>query len=114
MVTRVGKITSRNLELNLPDKRGVENQICWNKARFFEYPPAYLKVHTASGHFLGNGKIRRFGCSLLVSGVARVTHMGYTRPCEDFKVLGRSAFPKKWQDGVWNLRTAGGDADGGK
>ena len=25
-----------------------------------------------------------------------------------------SAFPKKWQDGVWNLRTAGGDADGGK
>ena len=33
-------------------------------------PPAYLKVHTASCHFLGNGKIRRFGCSLLVSGVA--------------------------------------------
>ena len=26
-----------NLELTLPDKRGVENQICWNKARFFEY-----------------------------------------------------------------------------
>ena len=39
-------------------------------------PPAYLKVHTASNHFLGNGKIRRFGCSLLFSGVARVTHGG--------------------------------------
>ena len=26
--------------------------------------------------FLGNGKIRRFGCSLLFSGVARVTHGG--------------------------------------
>ena len=33
-------------------------------------PPAYLKVHTASYHFLENGKIRSFGCSLLVSGVA--------------------------------------------
>ena len=52
-------------------------------------PPAYLKVHTASYHFLGNGKIRRFGCSLLFSGVASITHMGYSRPCEDFKVLGR-------------------------
>ena len=40
-------------------------------------PPAYLKVHTASYHFLGNGKIRRFGCSLLFSGVASVTHVGY-------------------------------------
>ena len=39
-------------------------------------PPAYLKVHTASYHFLGNGKIRSFGCSLLVSGVASVTHHG--------------------------------------
>ena len=26
-----------NLELTLPDKRGVGNQICWNNARFFEY-----------------------------------------------------------------------------
>ena len=33
-------------------------------------PPAYLKVHTASYHVLGNGKIRRFACSLLFSGVA--------------------------------------------
>ena len=38
--------------------------------------PAYLKVHTASFHFLGNGKIRSFGCSLLFSGVACVTHHG--------------------------------------
>ena len=30
-----------------------------------DIPPAYLKVHTASYYFLGNGKIRRFGCSLL-------------------------------------------------
>ena len=28
---------TRNLELTLPDKRGVGNQICWNNARFFEY-----------------------------------------------------------------------------
>ena len=42
-------------------------------------PPAYLKVHAASYHFLGNGKIRRFGCSLLFSGVASVTHVGYRR-----------------------------------
>ena len=39
-------------------------------------PPACLKVHTTSYHFLGNGKIRRFGCSLLFSGVASVTHCG--------------------------------------
>ena len=39
-------------------------------------PPAVLKVHTAAYHFLGNGKIRRFGCSLLFSGVASVTHGG--------------------------------------
>ena len=39
-------------------------------------PPAYLKVHTASYHFLGNGKIRSFWCSLLFSGVASVTHHG--------------------------------------
>ena len=39
-------------------------------------PPSHLKVHTASYHFLGNGKIRRFGCSLLVSGVALATHHG--------------------------------------
>ena len=43
-------------------------------------PPAYLKVHTASCHFLGNGKIRRFGCSLLFSGVSQGTHMGSLRP----------------------------------
>ena len=42
-------------------------------------PPAVLKVHTAAYHFLGNGKIRRFGCSLLFSGVASVTHVGYRR-----------------------------------
>ena len=28
---------TRNLELTLPDKRGVGNQISWNNARFFEY-----------------------------------------------------------------------------
>jgi hypothetical protein len=28
-------------------------------------PPAYLKVHTASCHFLESGKIRRFACSLI-------------------------------------------------
>ena len=39
-------------------------------------PPAYLKVHTASYHFLGNGKIRSFGYSLLFSGVASGTHHG--------------------------------------
>ena len=44
--------------------------------RFIPEPSVYLKVHTASYHFLGNGKIRRFGCSLLFSGVARVTHHG--------------------------------------
>ena len=42
--------------------------------------PAYLKVHTASRHFLGNGKIRRFGCSLLFSGVARAVQVDCRRP----------------------------------
>ena len=45
----------------------------------FDLPPVYLKVHSASYHFLRNGKIRRFGCSLLFSGVASVTHVGYRR-----------------------------------
>ena len=52
-------------------------------------PPAYLKVHTASCHFLGNGKIRRFGCSLRFSGVGNRTHLGSLRPCVEFKGLGR-------------------------
>ena len=43
-------------------------------------PPAYLKVHTAFYHFLGNGKIRRFGCSLLFSGVARAVLVDCRRP----------------------------------
>ena len=43
-------------------------------------PPAYLKVHTAFYHFLGNGKIRRFGCSLLFSGVARAVQVDCRRP----------------------------------
>ena len=43
-------------------------------------PPAYLKVHTAFYHFLGNGKIRRFGCSLLFSGVASAVQVDCRRP----------------------------------
>ena len=43
-------------------------------------PPAYLEVHTAFYHFLGNGKIRRFGCSLLFSSVAPEGQVAFRRP----------------------------------
>ena len=34
---RQARTLTGNLEVTLPDKRGVGNQICWNNARFFEY-----------------------------------------------------------------------------
>ena len=42
----------------------------------FSLEVSYLKNSTLTLHFLGNGKIRRFGCSLLFSGVAMAMQVG--------------------------------------
>ena len=52
-----------NLELTLPDKRGVGNQICWNKARFFKYTGTNAFSRIQKGAIPQDGiraKTRRF------------------------------------------------------
>ena len=54
---------TRNLELTLPDKRGVGNQICWNSARFFEYTGTNTFSRIQKGAIPRDGiraKTRRF------------------------------------------------------
>ena len=66
---RVKELTNRenpitgNLELTLPDKRGVGNQICWNNARFFEYTGTNAFSRIQKGPIPQDGlraKTRRF------------------------------------------------------
>ena len=57
-------------------RAGTVSSSACGASLYFKRPTVPAKVHTASYHFLGNAKIRSFGCSLLFSGVASVTHHG--------------------------------------